>query len=139
MTLVDLRKRRAIGPIGNDVILVDPKRLNSHRYSVTAMVQLSSDAPVVVSHPRKGSNNQVDFIRFLLCLIEDGHLQNGDILIVDNASVHAGRATNSMLLDLLTANNVKLIFLPTYSPELNPIKLVFGWVKFRFVSLIQVF
>ena len=93
------------------------------------MVQLSSDAPVVVSHPRKGSNNQVDFIRFLLCLIEDGHLQSGDILIVDNASVHAGRATNSMLLDLLTANNVKLIFLPTYSPELNPIELVFGWVK----------
>lgn len=96
---------------------------------MTALIQIDEFQPVVVSPARETSNNQLDFLEFLLSLIENGYLVAGDILVLDNASVHAGLDSLEMLSDLLCAANVKLVFLPTYSPELNPIELVFMWVK----------
>ena len=37
--------------------------------------------------------------------------------------------TFEILDDLLTASNVKLVYLPAYSPELNPCELIFAQVK----------
>lgn len=54
---------------------------------------------------------------------------SGDILIVDNASIHGGQEIIDLLYDLLTAANVKLVFLPAYSPELNPCEPCFGYIK----------
>lgn len=126
---LDVARQRGIAPIGKNIILVNKGPLNSENYSVTAFTQLDINNPVVISAATEGANNQLDFIKFLLELIEKGHLVSGDSLVLDNASVHAGLETIEMLHDLITAANVKLVFLPTYSPELNPIELVFMWVK----------
>jgi len=54
---------------------------------------------------------------------------NGDYLVINNASVHGGEESIDIFIDLLEANGIKLIYLPKYSPELNPCELVFNFIK----------
>jgi transposase len=54
-------------------------------------------------------------------------LTTGQVLILDNASPH--RCAD--VIKLLTKAGVKVIFLPPYSPHLNPIEL--GWSKVKTV------
>ena len=126
---LDLRRNRALGPKGSSVTLVDTHMLDSDHYSITALVQLHEDHPVVISAPRKESNSQIDFLKFLADAIAGGYLIPGDTLVLDNASVHSGKDTFQALYELLSICNIELVYLPTYSPELNPIELVFMWVK----------
>ncbi|KAL0483743.1 hypothetical protein AKO1_004442 [Acrasis kona] len=44
-------------------------------------------------------------------------------------SNHSGLDTFPTILRLLTSVGVTIVWLPTYSSELNPCELVFGWVK----------
>ena len=92
------------------------------------MTTLSGTVPVVVDL-REDSNNQYDFLAFLTYLVECNHLTAGDYLICDNATVHAGSATIDLILQLLASAGVTLVFLPAYSPELNPCELVFSFIK----------
>ena len=52
-------------------------------------------------------------------------LSPGDILVMDNLSAHKDREALSMLEEA----GVKVRFLPAYSPDLNPIELMWGKVK----------
>jgi transposase len=45
-------------------------------------------------------------------------IQEGSVLIFDNASFHKSAET----LEIIEKFNCELIFLPTYSPDLNPIE-----------------
>ena len=47
---------------------------------------------------------------------------------MDNARIHHARATTAFLQE----KNINHIFLPPYSPELNPIENVFGVLKARY-------
>lgn len=55
-------------------------------------------------------------------------LQRGDIIIVDNASIHHNEAER-LLSDFFHTRDIEYIFLPTYSPDFNPAELVFSKVK----------
>ena len=52
-------------------------------------------------------------------------LQSGDVVIMDNLSSHKRARTR----ELIESTGAKLIFLPPYSPDLNPIEMVFSKVK----------
>lgn len=52
-------------------------------------------------------------------------LSPGDILVMDNLSTHKDREA----LSLLEEAGVKVRFLPAYSPDLNPIELMWSKVK----------
>lgn len=52
-------------------------------------------------------------------------LRPGDIVIMDNLSSHKGKAVRQ----LIRAAGAKLLFLPKYSPDLNPIEQVFAKLK----------
>jgi len=52
-------------------------------------------------------------------------LKQGDILVMDNLSAHKDRQA----LDLLEGAGVKVRFLPAYSPDYNPIELMWSKVK----------
>jgi len=58
-----------------------------------------------------------------------GGLQPGDYLIADNASIHFAASIRAELLSVLSSFGVGLVFLPAYSPELNPCELVVAYVK----------
>jgi transposase len=85
--------------------------------------------PLYMSSPRIGSNSAVDFLFFIVNLLEREALKQGDILVLDNASVHYTHTTGPLLDVLLSAKGVKMYFLPCYSPELSPVELVFSQVK----------
>jgi transposase len=52
-------------------------------------------------------------------------LQPGDIIIMDNLGSHRGPAVRKALRQA----RAKLLFLPAYSPDLNPIEQVFAKLK----------
>ena len=52
-------------------------------------------------------------------------LSPGDILVMDNLSAHKDREA----LGMLEEAGVKVRFLPAYSPDLNPIELMWSKVK----------
>ena len=52
-------------------------------------------------------------------------LRHGDLVIVDNLQSHKRRA----IRDALRQAGAKLLFLPKYSPDLNPIEQVFAKLK----------
>jgi len=52
-------------------------------------------------------------------------LKPGDIVIMDNLGSHKGKAVRQAI----RSAGAKLIFLPKYSPDLNPIELLFAKLK----------
>jgi len=52
-------------------------------------------------------------------------LAKGDIVILDNLGSHKGKAARNAI----RATGAHLIFLPPYSPDLNPIEQVFAKLK----------
>jgi transposase len=52
-------------------------------------------------------------------------LQPGDIVILDNLGSHKGREARR----LIEATGATLLFLPPYSPDLNPIELALAKLK----------
>lgn len=51
--------------------------------------------------------------------------QETKILIIDNAGFHSTK-------NITVPNNIKLIRIPPYSPELNPCEQVWAWIKSRY-------
>jgi len=52
-------------------------------------------------------------------------LRPGDIVILDNLSSHKGPRVR----ELIESAGAELVFLPPYSPDLNPIEMVFSKIK----------
>lgn len=59
----------------------------------------------------------------------------GSIIILDNATFHK----KSVLPDLARQNNCKVLFLPPYSPDLNPIEKKWAWLKKRLRNILPDF
>jgi len=123
----DLHKRKVIGPIGEVSRLIITDRIQES-FSATVMTTLSHQ-PNCIFDIREESNTQLDFFEFILYCLNEGHLSEGDILIIDNAPVHWGQNSLETLLPICDHAGVQIKVLPTYSPELNPCELVWSFVK----------
>lgn len=78
------------------------------------------DAPCLFDGPINGQMFLAYVERFLVPT-----LRSGDIVILDNLGSHKGKAVRHAI----RAAGAKLIFLPPYSPDLNPIEQVFAKLK----------
>jgi len=79
---------------------------------------------IVAPHTFSGAMNTVRFIEYVrdvLCPV----LSEGDIVICDNLSPHKSAEARS----LIEAAEAILLFLPPYSPDLNPIEMSFSKLK----------
>jgi hypothetical protein len=71
------------------------------------------------------------FILFSLLMVQSGWLVHDKCLVMDNAAIHTGREAQDLetwFWDLIVGGHplyVLVIYLPTRSPKLNPIKLIF--------------
>jgi transposase len=79
----------------------------------------------------KHCNDSTAFCEFIDKAIIKGFLLPGDVLVLDNAAIHAkGESTN--LFEFLWDNfQILLISLPTRAPELNPIELLWNTLNGR--------
>lgn len=78
------------------------------------------DAPCVLDGPINGQLFTAYVEQFLVPT-----LSAGDIVIMDNLGSHKGQAVRQAI----RAVGAKLLFLPPYSPDLNPIEQVFAKLK----------
>lgn len=76
--------------------------------------------------PRKNSDAFIEFLRSLLRDIPDDRIH----LVLDNYGVHKSKKTCAFLASD-EGKRIKPIFLPTYSPWLNPIEITWRVVKGR--------
>lgn len=99
-------------------------KVPSNRYTNTTLIAARFDGGFRVPVLFEGSCDAIAFNTWLekwLCpLLTEKH-----VVILDNASIHKGGQT----FDLITATGASLLFLPPYSPELNPIEKDFANIK----------
>lgn len=74
-------------------------------------------------HPKKNAQQFVEFLRQLL----EYHSERRLVLVIDNASYHRTRQVLALLAE--HADHVFVIWLPRYSPELNLIEGLWGYLK----------
>jgi transposase len=77
-------------------------------------------APCVIDGPINGASFRAYVEQVLLPV-----LAPGDIVVMDNLGSHKGRAIRVAI----RAAKAKLLFLPAYSPDLNPIEQAFAKMK----------
>jgi transposase len=78
------------------------------------------DAPCVLDQPVNGQSF-TDYVE--QCLVPT--LSPGDIVIMDNLSSHKRPAVRAAIRSV----GARLLFLPPYSPDLNPIEQIFAKLK----------
>ena len=96
---------------------------HGHWHTTTFVAGLRHDgivAPCVVPCPMNGAIFRQYVTQFLL-----KDLAPGDIVILDNLSSHKSEAVR----EAIEATGAELLFLPPYSPDLNPIEQVFAKIK----------
>ena len=94
-----------------------------HWKITTFLAGLASDgivAPFVVDEPM----NRAIFTQYVRQYLVP-ELKPGDVVILDNLSSHKGVEAAA----LVEACGATLLFLPPYSPDLNPIEMVFAKLK----------
>jgi Transposase and inactivated derivatives len=96
---------------------------HGHWRTLTFLAALRCDrieAPLVLDGPINGHSFTAWVEQFLLPT-----LRPGDIVIMDNLGSHKGKAARQ----LIRSAGARLLFLPPYSPDLNPIEQVFAKLK----------
>jgi putative transposase len=78
------------------------------------------DAPCLFDGPINGERFHAYVEQFLVPT-----LKPGDVVILDNLGSHKGKAVRRAVRDV----GARLVFLPKYSPDLNPIEQVFAKFK----------
>ena len=107
-----LRGRRLVGRVPH-----------GHWNTMTFLAALRADgiaAPCVFDGPINGETFQIYVEQVLI-----PSLRPGDVVIMDNLGSHKRKTVRAAL----RGAGAKLIFLPPYSPDLNPIEQVFAKLK----------
>lgn len=96
---------------------------HGHWNTATFLAALRSDrieAPCLFDGPINGERFRAYVEQFLVPT-----LNAGDVVILDNLGSHKGKAVRQAI----RAAGARLMFLPKYSPDLNPIEQVFAKFK----------
>ena len=81
-----------------------------------------------------GASNTAEYLRFFheaaTSFSDEGnpYIKPGDTIIVDNASIHRFDAER-VLRTYFETIDVEYIFLPTYSPDMNPVEHAFNFIR----------
>lgn len=119
-TKTNMARLRGRGPRGQRVVGVVPY---GHWKTSTFLAGLRHDrivAPLVLDGAINGESFRAYVEQFLAPT-----LQPGDIVVADNLSSH--KVTGAR--EAIEARGASLLFLPAYSPDLNPIEQVFAKLK----------
>lgn len=112
---------RAYGwaPAGETPIIERPAR--GRRISLIGAI--ATDGPRAL----RKVEGYVDGEEFIAFLKEDlgPTLRNGDIVVMDGPSIHRVEG----VAEILAERGATVMYLPPYSPELNPIEMTWSWLK----------
>ena len=115
-----MRREYGWGPRGERVVGTRPCR-NWKTISIVGAIRLGKK-PKLMTH--RGSVRGSDYLRFVRCRLVPW-LRPGDVVVMDNLNMHKMKVVR----DAITAAGAIPVYLPTYSPELNPIELLWADLK----------
>jgi transposase len=91
------------------------------RQSILSTVRLNGEKVAFIF---EGTLNKEVFVEYLrVCLAPT--LGVDDVLVLDNSSVH----TSKLVLEVLVELGINVVFLPVYSPDFNPVELMWAYVR----------
>jgi transposase len=113
------------GKKGEPLIEAVPARRRGKNLSVLGAFDIEG---MVATTSKLGAMTRADFERFLQedllpCLLP------GSVLVLDNASIHKGGQIECLVSKLVSKAGCRVLYLPAYSPDLNPIELAWAFVK----------
>lgn len=91
------------------------------RESILSTLRLSGEMVPIVF---KGTLNRFLFAEYITKQLKPA-LADDDILLLDNSSVH----TSQLVKDTLKECGINYMYLPRYSPDFNPIELLWAFMK----------
>jgi transposase len=99
-------------------------KISGHKYKRIGIVAAQVDKKIVSPLQYEGTMDSVLFeMWFGECLLPA--LPVNSVIVMDNASFHR----KNQLIPLAEKAGHRLLFLPPYSPELNPIETFWSWLK----------
>jgi transposase len=115
-----MRREYAWAPRGQRAVSKKPYN-NWQTVSIIGGIRLGTKPRIMTHH---GSVKAPTFRRFVRRTLVPW-LRAGDLVIMDNLNIHKGVAVREAIIEA----GATPVYLPTYSPELNPIELLWGWLK----------
>ncbi len=115
-----MTRLRGRAPVGQRLIAKTP---HGHWKTTTLIAALGIEG-IRCSTVVDGPVNADAFEAFVEQVLAP-QLRPGDLVVMDNLSSHKRARTR----ELIEAAGAELVFLPPYSPDLNPIELVFAKIK----------
>lgn len=116
----NMTRLRGRAPIGERLIDKTP---HGH-WKTTSLIAALGVAGVRCSAVVDGAINRDVFDAFVERVLVP-ELRDGDVVILDNLSSHKSEHARR----LIESRGATLVFLPPYSPDLNPIEMVFSKIK----------
>ena len=113
-------RRTGWGPRGERVVVRAP---HGHWRTTTFVAGLRATG-IVAPFVLDGPINRVAFETYVAKVLVP-ELRLGDVVVMDNLSSHKG----SRVRALIEAAGASLMYLPAYSPDLNPIEMAFAKLK----------
>lgn len=111
----------ARSPRGTRAYSREPYHPGERTNLIAALSTSGVQAPWLVTGGSVNTATFITYVERILC----PSLLPGQIVILDNYSIH----TDSKIRELVEAKNCELRFLPTYSPDFNPIENAFSKIK----------
>jgi transposase len=119
-TATNLTRRYARAPRAERAVGYVPRNYGTRTTLIAALTPAGIDAPMLLT----GAVNTLAFTAYVeqvLCPT----LRPGQVVIMDNLSSHLGAPIRA----LIEAAQCRLLLLPAYSPDFNPIELAFAKLK----------
>lgn len=89
--------------------------------TILSSVRLNGETAYTTYSGGTTSDKFIDYLRNVLAPT----LHNGDIVVMDNMRTHHAKAVRAVVEEL----KINVIFLPPYSPDLNPIEMMWSKIK----------
>jgi len=125
-----LHREYAYSKIGTKII----GRVPGKKYRRTGIVTATIDRRIISPLQYDGSMDSMLFEHwFEYCLIPN--LPQSSTISMDNASFHR----KSKLIPIAKKYGHNIIFLPPYSPELNPVENFWAWLRGKLKKILHLF
>lgn len=121
-----MTRLRGRAPVGQRLV----ERIPHGHWKTTTLIAALGISGMHCSTVVDGAVNGDVFEAFVEQVLSP-QLRGGDVVVMDNLSSHKRARTR----ELIEAAGATVLFLPPYSPDLNPIEMIFAKVKHLLRSL----
>jgi transposase len=102
------------------------------RYTRESFIAAQRDAQILSPFCYRGTCDTALFNMWLKDFLIP-ELKPGQVVIMDNAAFHKSQETKSLIEEA----GCRILFLPPYSPDLNPIELFWGNLKKKIQGILE--